>query len=120
MVIAFLAILLVTVVGACAGPANTRSLSPAGPTNTVGPAGSTAQAALVRRIVGDMGYWSKRGIRITQVGPAPDGTTVIVGTPNPATAQNALYQHYGRDAIKVVASNPDGGLAPAYTLSPTR
>jgi hypothetical protein len=68
--------------------------------------------ATVQRILADTGYWRERGIEIQGVGPAGDGNSVLVTTPDPGPARRLLSRHYG------VAVTPEPGgqviLVPPY------
>ena len=50
------------------------------------------------RIVGDLGGWGERGLRISSVGARHDGAGVEIGTGDVAAARRELPARYGPDA----------------------
>ena len=62
------------------------------------------------RVVTDIPYWSRQGITISSVGPAPDGSGIDVMTANGSTTdREQLIKRYRTDAIAISA----GTIVPA-------
>ncbi len=54
--------------------------------------------ALRQRVEGDLDGWRSRGVNISSVGTATDGTAVEIGTPDVEHVRQEFAQRYGADA----------------------
>jgi hypothetical protein len=72
--------------------------------------------AAVRRIVADIGYWRDRGVEITSVGPAGDGSSVVVTARDPGPAGDLLSREYGF----TVTVQPGGDVVAIPPMDPSR
>jgi hypothetical protein len=64
---------------------------------------SLAQLLVTRgHVTSDEPYWKARGITISSVSPAADGSGVVVGTPQVDQAEQVLPARYAPVAVKIV------------------
>ncbi len=54
--------------------------------------------ALRKRVERDLDGWRRRGVAVSSVGTAPDGTAVEVGAPDVARVRQEFTERYGADA----------------------
>jgi hypothetical protein len=77
------------------------------------------------RVMADSAYWSQQGIKISSVGPKPDGSGIEVMTsPGSSGDRKKLAKRYGTDGITVTHGSiilvpPGSRWTGFHTASPT-